>query len=259
MLLTALLLGLAPGLSATSDQPIVENNSLLPYAISFAEDGAQEANWVGSVLLSLVDTRGNTKNQSAALDVNAVLLQGTNRHTAKAYWLYSDNEGVLTERKAGASWQYDYLAGEDYYYTTSAALETDDRADLDLRYRLGAGFGYDVVKGDATQFSVEAGLNYISESFSDGSDNSVVAVNLGYDLDYAINDKAKFTQSFDIYPAIDDLKDVYARLESRITHRLSGTMEAAISSVFDWDNTPAAGAERRDHRLMISLGWSFGG
>ncbi len=257
MLFSALLLGLTPSLAAGGDQPSPSVPALLPYAIQ-ADDSAP-SNWVGAINLSLIDTRGNTKNQSAALDANAVLTEEKNRYTTKFYWLYSKQEGVLTERKAGASFQYDYLAGENYFYTASAALETDDRANLDLRYRAGFGIGYDWLKSEKTDVSVEAGLNYIQEEFSNGQDNDVIAVNLGYDLVHRYNERIKFNQSFDICPAIDDVRDVYARLESRLSNKLSDTMTAAISSVFDWDNTPAAGADRRDHRLQITLGWTFGG
>lgn len=257
MVLSALLIGLAPGLVAGGDQPLPRTNALVAHPIESQEEA--QPSWVGSVLLSLIDTRGNTENQSAAIDVNAVLEREINRYTTKFYWLYSDQEGVLTERKAGASFQYDYLAGEDYYYTASAAIETDERADLDLRYRVGFGVGYDVLKSEKTDFSTELGLNYIQEEFDDGSDSDAIALNLGYDLEHRLNERTKFVQSFDIYPAIDDFHDVYARVETGISNQLSADMLASISSVFDWDNTPAAGAGRRDHRLVISLGWSFGG
>ena len=257
MVFSALLIGLAPSFVAGGDQPAVPTTPLVPFEIS-AQD-AEPASWEGAVLLSLIDTRGNSKNQSAALDAHAKLEEEKNRYTAKLYWLYSDQEGVLTERKAGASFQYDYLAGEDYYYTASAAIETDDRAMLDLRYRVGAGVGYDVIKSEKQDFSVEAGLNYIQEEFQDGSDNDVIALNFGYDWRYQLDERTKFEQSFDIYPAIDDFHDVYARLESGLSNQLSASMLASIRSVFDWDNTPAPGAGRRDHRLVISLGWTFGG
>ena len=257
MVLSSLFIGLVPSLAAGVDQPSVSNTPLLPFEIA-AQD-AETATWEGAVLLSLIDTRGNSKNQSAALDAHAKLEEEKNRYTAKMYWLYSDQEGVLTERKAGASFQYDYLAGEDYYYTASAGVETDERASLDLRYRVGAGVGYDVLKSEKQDFSVEAGLNYINEEFQDGSDNAVIALNFGYDWRYQLDERTKFDQSFDIYPAIDDFHDVYARLESGISNQLSERMMASVRSVFDWDNTPAPGAGRRDHRLVISLGWTFGG
>jgi hypothetical protein len=34
-------------------------------------------------------------------------------------------------------------------------------------------------------------------------------------------------------------------------------MIATLTHVFDYDNTPAAGFKRADHRVILSVGWSF--
>jgi putative salt-induced outer membrane protein YdiY len=263
MVLNALLLGLLPSLTVGPDQPSINSKSVLPYAI---QDGAAtDPSWKGNVLLSLIDTRGNTKNQSAALLAKAVYEQKVSRYTVDFYWLYSKNrvestgEDELTERKAGLGLQYDYLAGEDYFYILSAAIETDTLSGLDLRYRAGAGIGYDYIKSEKFDLSLELGLNYIDEEFNDNESSDAVALNFGYDWQYRLNERTTFDQAFDIYPAIDDFEDVYFRLSSSASTKVSESMMASLSSVFDYDNTPAASASRRDHRLLISLGWTFGG
>jgi hypothetical protein len=34
-------------------------------------------------------------------------------------------------------------------------------------------------------------------------------------------------------------------------------MIAAISHILDYDNTPAPGRDRSDHRVLLSVGWAF--
>ena len=46
-------------------------------------------------------------------------------------------------------------------------------------------------------------------------------------------------------------------VDSRLRCDLSDNLYGQVQWLFDWDNTPAAGAERADHRLLLSVGYSF--
>jgi hypothetical protein len=38
---------------------------------------------------------------------------------------------------------------------------------------------------------------------------------------------------------------------------LTEKMFAQLGWLFTWDNTPAAGAERTDNLVLLTIGWSF--
>ena len=219
---------------------------------------AKTPDWAGSVLLGLTETQGNSENFSASLSADAVREGETHRYTIKSFFSYVDQGGEITERKVGASGQYDFLAGEDYYYFATVGAEADDRANLDLRYFAGGGLGYDFYDREKFKLKGEAGLTYFVEEFDDGSDSDSIAAILGYDLSYFFSEETKLKQSFKAYPPVDEPSDVFLRLDTRLETKLTESMLGSVQYVVDWDNSPAVGAKRDDHRFVISLGWSFG-
>ena len=253
-----LLLSLLPGPAGVpSTAPSVDAaRSVAPTTAQ--DEEAAEPKWSGNVLLGITQTSGNTDNFTSALSFNAKKESAEDRYTVSAYHNYSTQDGSLSERKTGIGGQYDYLAGEDYFYFLNLGADRDDLANLDLRWYGGGGFGCDFVKSEKVDWSGQVGLNYFSESFADGSDNQTLAGNLGYDLEYRMNERTKFDQTFKAFPATDDVSDVFLRLDSRLSTNLTDSMLGSIQYVLDWDNTPAAGAKRTDQRIVISIGWSFG-
>ncbi|HED64368.1 MAG TPA: DUF481 domain-containing protein [Planctomycetes bacterium] len=252
-----------PLLSGPQPTPVTAENapdSLAPASTPVIQDEAEaEApKWTGSLLLGMTQTSGNTDNFTSAIVFDAKHETKDDRYTVFAYNNYSTQDGSLSERKSGLGGQYDFLAGEDYFYFLNLGAEKDDLANLDLRWYGGGGFGCDFIQTEKVSWSGQLGLNYFSESFADGTDNTSLSGNLGYDLEYRMNERTKFNQYFKAFPATDDVEDVFLRLDSRLSTNLTDSMLGSIQYVLDWDNTPAAGAERTDQRLVISIGWSFG-
>lgn len=226
--------------------------------------------WAGNVLIGFTDTSGNTDLTNIALDANAEKEFGDSRYTSKLYWSYTATDGDITERKAGLSFQYDYLAGEDYFYYTNIGAEVDKEAQIDLRWRGGVGVGYDLIKKEKVTFTGEVGLSYIITQFSElrnptpppanytPGDDSTMALRLAYAYANKLSDETKLTQTFEAFPSISDSDDVFLRLDTRLTTNLTERMLGSLAYIFDWDNTPAAGARRGDHRVVLSIGWGFG-
>src|SRR5262245_20679311 len=96
--------------------------------------------WEGSIVGSSTWTRGNTVNQSTAVDLNAIRRGLEDRLTFKAWYRSARSEdpstGVssTTERKAGGSLKYDYFLTKKLYLYAMTSAERDAIAALDLRF-----------------------------------------------------------------------------------------------------------------------------
>jgi hypothetical protein len=53
------------------------------------------------------------------------------------------------------------------------------------------------------------------------------------------------------------MDDFYARIDTRARATLTESMFAQLQWILDYDNTPAPGLEKQDHRLIAAVGWSF--
>jgi hypothetical protein len=187
------------------------------------------------------------------------------RYTFKTWFNYADSNGVMTDRDLGGSGQYDLLSGENNYCFLSVGAEADEQARLDLRYRGGAGIGYTFYDTEEFQYFGEAGLTYIKEKFDVSSapagtrsESDEVALQLGHKLGWVLSDRTRFKQGLDAYPNLEDSNDVLVRVDSRIETNLTESMLASARYVLDWDNEAGLrGAERDDHRIVLSLGWSW--
>ena len=238
-----------------SESPLNEAASLLD------EVEEERSEWEGTLGAGFSLSSGNTDRRSANALADAELRQEDRRYTLGFDWQYADEaEGgprQVLERRAGVNGKVDFFLDERSYLLLTSDFETDDKAQLDLRYSAGFGYGYQVAEEEDWSLSVEAGLSHINEDFSGVEEESFVSGRFGYALKRDIWGRWTLSQNGEIFPSFEESSDVYVEVDSRLRCDFSDNLYGQFQWLFDWDNTPAAGAERDDHRLLFSVGYSF--
>ena len=229
--------------------------------------------WTGSLNFSAVNTTGNTDTRSAGLAFDASRQGKTDRITVDAAWAYGENKDrsspvasssgyVLTQRRAGAGLKYDYyLSNKSYLLATTRALG-DTVANLELRYTAGAGLGYTIIDDGKDLFLFEVGLSYLNESYrvvpaASSRSTDYLAARVAYRYVHPFSDKTKIVHRAEAFPSVEDKEDIYCQVTTELQTTLTESMVATVTHVFDYDNTPAPGFKRGDHRVVLSVGWSF--
>jgi putative salt-induced outer membrane protein YdiY len=222
---------------------------------------AAPSGWTGSIAVGAMYQSGNTDKRTANVSALAERRGENDRWTAKGYWDYSENkvdgDWVLDTRKAGASLKYDYFMSERLYVNGIGAVETDTFADLELRWYAGPGVGYQWQEDETIKWGSEAGVMYYSENRKVDEDSDYVAARLANNLEWQITKDTSLLHIFEVFPSLEDTEDVYAKSDLRLKTSLTEAMFAQIQWVWDYDNTPSAGKERNDHRVLLGIGWSF--
>jgi putative salt-induced outer membrane protein YdiY len=217
--------------------------------------------WTGTLGAGLTTSSGNTERRSLHAQVDAVLRQETRRYSVGFDWQYADEAAdgptELLERRAGANGQVDFFLDEQSYLLVTADVETDHKAELDLRYSAGLGYGYQVAEEEDWSLSFEAGMSVINEQFVGEDEDSYLSGRFGYSLKRDLGESWTLSQDSEIFPSFEDTEDVHLEVDSRLRCDLSKNLYGQFQWLFDWDNTPADGAERADHRLLLSVGYSF--
>jgi putative salt-induced outer membrane protein YdiY len=220
-----------------------------------------EVKWTGSIAAGATLQTGNTDSRAANVDAQAERRGAKDRWTAKGWWNYGENkvdgDWVLNSRKAGANLKYDYFLSKKVYVNGVAGVETDTFADLELRLYAGAGLGYQWTETDTFKWGSEAGVTYFSDTHWVQEDDDYPAGRLANNIDWKITDKTSFANYLELYPSLEYGEDVHGRSDTRLKTSLTEKMFAQLQWVWDYDNTPAAGADRNDHRVTLGLGWSF--
>jgi len=228
-----------------------------------ADEGqaAEAEEWRGTLGAGLTTSTGNTERRSLHAQVDAALRQETRRYSVGFDWQYADEaEGgpsELLERRASTNGQVDFFLDEQSYLLATADVETDHKAELELRYSAGLGYGYQVAEEEDWSLSFEAGMSVINEQFAGVDEDSYLSGRFGYSLKKDLGERWTLSQDSEIFPSFEETEDIHLEVDSRLRCDLSKNLYGQFQWLFDWDNTPADGAERADHRLLLSVGYSF--
>jgi putative salt-induced outer membrane protein YdiY len=232
-----------------------------PVIPSLQEEEAIMNKWTGAVSFGGSISEGNTDSRSASAVADAQYRREKDRTTLGLTWNYLQDKATgnwnVTQRRTYGRAQYDYFFNPKTYGLAQLSAESDKFSLLDLRTTYGLGVGHQFREDDTLKINAEVGLAWVDEDFKVGTDSSYVAARGAYNIDYVINPKWNLLHRGEIFPSLEDSDDVYARLDTRLKITLTEKMFAQLQWLFDWDNTPATGAQRDDNRYLATLGWSF--
>lgn len=269
----ALLLALFP----EKPQPAPGADAPLSPAVSETPAQAQEGpidDWTGAITLGLAQAYGNTERTNLSLTGDGVLRREKDRITLGAWWYYAEEEddaGVssITERRYGAKGKYDYFLSKKSYVYVNTLAERDDKADLQLRFTVGPGYGYQFYEEEDFKLSGEIGVAYFLEDYQTPEPTpenpnpmavgpeDYIAGRVAYNVEYKPSKPWTLAQTGEAYPSLEDSEDFYSKLDSRVRYDLTENFFSQFQWIWDYDNTPAAGNERSDHRLLLTVGYSF--
>ncbi|MBL8860766.1 MAG: DUF481 domain-containing protein [Planctomycetes bacterium] len=246
-------------------EPAATAPTASPLAAFVAEDAPAPAKnvWTGSISIGATYQDGNTDSRAVNATALAERRGEDDRWTANGYWNYGEtkdqttNDYVLNSRRAGLGVKYDYFLSEKLYAFANAGIETDRLADLQRRYFVGAGLGYQWQETDTLKWGSEAGAGYFVEDRYDSEDTDYIAARAANNIDWKINDKSNLIHFLTVFPSLEDKDDVYGRSDLRFKTTLTEKMFAQLQWVWDYDNTPADGKDRNDHTITLGIGWSF--
>lgn len=262
LLLSSLAAGAAPAPEAApAPADAVDQTRLIAPLVQDEEEEPMGV-WTGSVNAGATWTSGNTEITTLSAAANASYREADYRHTLGAWWNYAEQENAageseLTQRRIGGNYKYDYFVNDRLYYNGLFGIEADELANLDLRWYAGAGVGYVFYDEETMGLDGEVGLVYFSQEFETGDDEDYIAARIAYNYWNQINENVRFEQDMWAFPSVEDIEDFYGRLDSRLMIKMSEAMFAQIQHVFDYNNSPAPGAQRDDHRVIMGLGWNF--
>lgn len=251
---TVILASLSASPDSAAGDPLTE-----PLTLTQDEAAAEptDPKWTGSFNLGATSTDGNTDIKNATLSFDAELRREKDRWTASALWFYSEENDSVTQRTTQGGIKYDYFVDEKLYYLANAAAATDREADLQLRATTGVGVGYQWRDDESWKFSTEAGPSWFYEDYERQSPDDYISLRLQYNVEYLKLEEWTISQLGLIFPSLEDSDDIYTRLDTRVRYDLKENMFAQVQWLWEWDNTPASGNDRSDHRYLLTIGWSF--
>lgn len=233
---------------------------------------AEEEGWQGKTSASVNVNDGNVQTTAVAVHLDAVGRFDPHRVTAKGAYYRSRAFGLDTGEHQKATLRYDYLLDERWYLLGQVWGEHDKFKGLDLRRRIGAGVGNEVIHGKDHKVRLEALLEQVHVEFDRpvavvalaspfasvvDADDDYLALGLALVWEYRISDSATFQQHFEYTPSSEDLDEFFLRSESVLEVNLEHEWYVDLRVDLDHESPPATLRERTDTRYLVGLAYRF--
>jgi len=214
--------------------------------------------WKGNVVAGGSMASGNTDsrgvNSSAMLQFRA----DHHRGTIRAKGNYNETNDVIDVQNASGSLKYDYFLSKKLFNYGQVLIEHDKFQDLDLRYTVGPGLGYQFIESSSISLFAEAGISYVNENreVSANQDYTSGRWSMGFDWQM-IPDRLKFFHFHEGYVRLEDANDFFLRSQQGFRLPLANDFYATLEFDYDYNNRPAPGKKNSDRRYIFGLTYEF--
>lgn len=221
--------------------------------VAIAEAGPFEL-WSGRAELGGHLTTGNSETigATAVLDVQREGLRW--RHKLRLQGDYQESLDVVNREHLLAAYEPNFKIDSIRYIYGAAQYETDRFLGYDDRYSLSAGYGYRAVRSPRVTLDLELGPAFRSTSFTDGVDQSSLAVRGKVDFAWKLTPSLTLTQGASAY--LETFNSTVAS-NTAINARLIGPLSARLSYTVQYESEPPAGRKTTDTTSRAALVYSF--
>ena len=227
--------------------------------------------WHGAVNFSGTAARGNTTSEKVALTANATRRWDKDRYTGNFGYYFAQNGTTRdnkekTEDRIELDSQFDHFWANKVYSYLNGKYERDGINDLQYRYRVGLGMGYQWLEGythDLTgkwSFNQEAGVTYIKEKYEHQADDDRCTVRYAHHLSWSPRwvSGLAFTHNLEYLPDVSDWADSYLiDADVGFTYALSAAWQLMGKIDWDYNSNPGDGTKSSDFRYMLGLGYKW--
>ena len=229
-----------------------------------AEINPEKPRWKGSVTAGATFARGNTHSDTASADAEAQLRREGDRFSVSAGYRFdkkrdqSTGQDDTTEDKWFIRGKYDYFLNEKLYLYVNSFYEKDRISNLDMRFSVGSGAGYQWIERDDLNFNTEGGPSWVYERYTDPDQSeSQIAIRLAYHLDKTLYEKVKAFHNVTFLPSTErsDIYLVYA--DAGLQTKLIGSWIMELKAELEHDSQPAKDQDKSDYRYILGVGVTF--
>lgn len=217
--------------------------------------------WAGYFDLNLVTARGNAKTNTFTTAFNAVRATSKDKTTLYFNQIYAsatvDQKSSGTAKAVRGGWAYNRNMSPRLFLNTFNDYEYDLFQSLDLRFVLGGGAGYSVIKSEMTQLDLLGGADYNRESFSTPLTRNSAEGYWGDDFTRKISAKTSIHQSFRMFNNFTDTGTYRMNFDLAAVANFWKWLAWQVSASDRFLSNPVPGRQKNDILLTTGFRISF--
>ena len=214
--------------------------------------------WSGLVNFSMVMERGNTDTDELDYKLETQWLSDDDRFTVRLNGEIDEANGIEIADNWSIIGKYDYFLDGPWYVGGNVAAESDDFADLDLRYYMGPYVGRNFYNTDLVFLEAELGLAYVNEDFIVAEDQEYPGANweLHFSSNYLGGESRLYVDHIGIWN-LEETSDLILNTTFGLAFPLLFNLEAAAEVLIEYDSGAVEGIEELDETYRFRIGYSW--
>lgn len=214
--------------------------------------------WSGRIEIGVNGSEGNSVNFKTRAGVHATRKTDDGNTTLDFTYGRATQNDALSENKVLFSGRHEWLYGDSpwsiYAYQTD---EYDQFKAWDVRITGGGGLSYQWFKDETSLFKTRFGAG-VAHEFGGPDDRLIPELNMGFDFEWKLTDRQKFTATLDAFPEIGDFGSI--RVNTKVAWELlvdpANNLSLQLGILDRYDSTPN-GAKANDIDYFALLIWGF--
>ena len=232
-----------------------------------------EETWHGNFNVAFNAARGNTYANSAAVEANVNRRWEKDRLNVDFGYYYGENgksgePSDKTEDRWEVEAKHDHFWFPAVYNYEDLKWERDVIQDLNARYRVGLGLGYQWLENRSFEstgkwnFNQELGVNWIKEEYDnndDAKEGGFCALRYGHHFGYIPKwaESIEFFHTFEILPEVDEWEKFLAKADVGFTTKLIYDFDLIAKIEWEYNSKPASDRKKDDTRYIVGLGYKW--
>lgn len=223
--------------------------------------------WTGTATLGLEGTKGNAETTTLNVALNAAR---KTKHDGMTIYFDAvkssasiDEVTSNTAQAVRGGWSYDRKLRARMEINTFNAYEYDRFQDLDLRFVVGGGPGYEAWNDERGTLTLQSGIAYNHESFSPAAPEQAFAhrsadAYWGNAFDYELNSSTSIEQTFRMFNNLAGTGEYRMNFDLTSNTKLRKWLVWNLSLSDRYLSTPVAGRKANDVVYTTGVGVTFG-
>jgi hypothetical protein len=214
--------------------------------------------WSGLVNFSMVMERGNSDTDELDYKLETQWLSDDDRFTVRLNGEIDEANDTEIADNWSIIGKYDYFLDGPWYVGGNVAAESDDFADLDLRYYVGPYVGRNFFDTELLFLEAELGLAYVNEDFIVAEDQEYPGANweVHFSSNYLGGDSRLYVDHIGIWN-LDETSDIILNTTFGLAFPLLFNLEAAAEVLIEYDSGAVDNVEDLDETYSFRIGYSW--
>jgi putative salt-induced outer membrane protein YdiY len=217
--------------------------------------------WAGYFDLGFSLARGNARTDTFTTAFNATRATLSDKTTVYFNQIYSTAliEGVsaASAEAVRGGWSYNKNVSKRFFFNAFNDYEYDRFQNLDLRFVIGGGAGWNPILTERTRLDIPFGVAYNREQFNTPLTRNSAEAYWGDDLTYKMNGSVSFRQAFRLFNNLTDTGVYRINFDLGSAIALNKWLAWQVTASDRYLSNPVVGRKRNDVLLTTGFRISF--